>query len=381
MNDPLSMSDLLTLPDTPSVTSSPESEGGALRSGSPGGEMSGPYGPEAVPARDSAQPARGEGLPIPGISGPPGSISSASAALQSCLESRLKQRFGTGGSILFRETWRERVTPSGRVYWAHTASGHRISGNGCGSWPSPKVNDDNSDRMGIEATLREWNRPNASRASLPLVAKVLGSWPTPNTPSGGPNTKSTATHTGGMDLEGAATLAAWTTPQAHDTSGRSVGQKEKHGTKHGCGCLVREAMTAPWPSPVANDDNKSPEAHLAMKLRMGERDGTGAQRTAITSLQVMAKTASWPTPMAGTPAQNGNNEAGNNDSSRKTVALVSGPTSEMAPLPRRKIAANSTRPFPAGSWVTGKSGTPARLRERHCRSDGASLHRGIYGGH
>jgi hypothetical protein len=27
-------------------------------------------------------------------------------------------------------------------------------------------------------------------------------WPTPNLPSGGPNTKSTASHTGGMDLEG-----------------------------------------------------------------------------------------------------------------------------------------------------------------------------------
>ena len=26
-------------------------------------------------------------------------------------------------------------------------------------------------------------------------------WPTPNTPSGGPNVKSTATHTGGMDLD------------------------------------------------------------------------------------------------------------------------------------------------------------------------------------
>ena len=53
-----------------------------------------------------------------------------------------------------------------------------------------------------------------------------------------------------------------------------------------------------WPTPVANDDNKSPEAHLAMKLRMGERDGTNSNRTAITSLQVMAKTvmASWPTP-------------------------------------------------------------------------------------
>lgn len=31
----------------------------------------------------------------------------------------------------------------------------------------------------------------------------------------------------------------------------------------------------------------------------------------------------WPTPMAGTPAQNGNNAAGNNDSSRKTVDAVS----------------------------------------------------------
>jgi hypothetical protein len=82
-----------------------------------------------------------------------------------------------------------------------------------------------------------------------------------------------------------------------------------------------------WPTPCANEDNKSPEAHLAMKLRMGERDGTGANRTAITSLQVMAKTlASWPTPMAGTPAQKGYNEAGNNDSSRKTVELCSWPT-------------------------------------------------------
>ena len=49
------------------------------------------------------------------------------------------------------------------------------------------------------------------------------------------------------------------------------------------------APLAGWPTPVANDDNKTPEAHLAMKKRMGERDGTGANRTAITSLQVMAR--------------------------------------------------------------------------------------------
>ena len=51
-----------------------------------------------------------------------------------------------------------------------------------------------------------------------------------------------------------------------------------------------------WPTPVAKDDNKTPEAHLAMKKRMGERDGSGSKRTAITSLQVMPQMASWPTP-------------------------------------------------------------------------------------
>jgi hypothetical protein len=36
-------------------------------------------------------------------------------------------------------------------------------------------------------------------------------------------------------------------------------------------------------------------------------------------LGIDCQLAGWPTPMAGTPAQNGNNAAGNNDSSRKTV--------------------------------------------------------------
>ena len=65
-----------------------------------------------------------------------------------------------------------------------------------------------------------------------------------------------------------------------------------------------------WPTPVASDDNKSVEAHLAMKRRMGERDGTGANRTSITSLSVLVKLAGWPTPCSqdgpnGGPAQGG----------------------------------------------------------------------------
>lgn len=58
-----------------------------------------------------------------------------------------------------------------------------------------------------------------------------------------------------------------------------------------------------WPTPVANDDNKSPEAHMAMKRRM-----KGGPRNCITSLQVMVKateTGSWPTPRAEDSEQTG----------------------------------------------------------------------------
>ena len=60
------------------------------------------------------------------------------------------------------------------------------------------------------------------------------------------------------------------------------------------GLRISDNDSGSWPTPVSNDDNKSVEAHLAMKQRMGERDGTGSNRIAITSLAVMAK-ATWPT--------------------------------------------------------------------------------------
>ncbi len=41
-------------------------------------------------------------------------------------------------------------------------------------------------------------------------------------------------------------------------------------------------------------------------------------------LKAAAQMAGWATPMAGTPAQKGYNAAGNNDSSRKTMALAAG---------------------------------------------------------
>ena len=86
----------------------------------------------------------------------------------------------------------------------------------------------------------------------------------------------------------------WPTPMANDSERRGAVAPSTKTLNNAA------AMVLGWPTPVANDDNKSPEAHLAMKQRMGELDGSGANRTAITSLQVTAKyvESGWVTPSA-----------------------------------------------------------------------------------
>ena len=72
-----------------------------------------------------------------------------------------------------------------------------------------------------------------------------------------------------------------------------------------------ETGTTGWPTPTTRD----------------WKDGSACANVPLNALLGrVAWLAGWPTPMAGTPAQNGNNAAGNNDSSRKTVALAGWPT-------------------------------------------------------
>jgi hypothetical protein len=80
----------------------------------------------------------------------------------------------------------------------------------------------------------------------------------------------------------------WTTPQAHDTSGRSLGQKEKHGTKHGCACLVRDAALTGWPTPTAkiNAGGEYKDPDKAMARAMGPH---------ANDLRDFAQMAGWPT--------------------------------------------------------------------------------------
>jgi site-specific DNA-cytosine methylase len=102
--------------------------------------------------------------------------------------------------------------------------------------------------------------------------------------------------------------------------------------------------------------------------------------------------AGWPTPMAGTPAQNGNNEAGNNDSSRKTVALAAWPTPQMRDFrsggedrvsnPDRSNNLNdfvlmTGWPTPAantyGEDLEREMARRARLKEKHGNGNGAGM--------
>lgn len=73
----------------------------------------------------------------------------------------------------------------------------------------------------------------------------------------------------------------WNTPNAHD------GRRPQDDTSTQGANLLRQASQ--WPTPCSQDDNKSPEAHMAMKARM-----KGGQRKTITSLSVL--TQLWPTP-------------------------------------------------------------------------------------
>jgi len=65
----------------------------------------------------------------------------------------------------------------------------------------------------------------------------------------------------------------------------------------------------------------------------------------VTSLQVMAQ--NWPTPMAGTPAQNGNNAAGNNDFTRRAEELA-------LSMWKTPDVPNGGRSMPKGMTMTGR---------------------------
>lgn len=238
MNDQYTMFEPQTSGDTPNAISSQALESGLTPCDLPDGMTTVPPGPEAAPARPSPSQAKAKGLTMLVTSGRYGCPLLASQDLQSSLENRLMERLDTGGSTLYRLTWKQRYTPLRRPYLALQSSERRTEETDCGGWPTAAATD-------------------GARAGE--ITEAMS----------------------GTSLTQVSAMASWTTPQAHDTTGRSLKQKEIYGTKHGCACLVREAELASWPSPTKGDGDGG---HL--------KDGTKA----TVSCAGVSKLASWASP-------------------------------------------------------------------------------------
>lgn len=260
MNAQLSMFDPPTLPDTPNATSSPGSASGASPSATPDGLTTDPSGQPLALANLSARQAKAAGLLTSGTCGRQSIGLSASVALQSSLANRLAATTASLGSTLYSLTWIKRVTPAGHSIPALRASGRPTSGSDFTGWATPTVAERERSPE-IIAKLAQKRLEECGQTTVPLYCIEQ------------------------------AQLASWATPSARDhkdatdpATRNCTEERERHDQ------LPRQVHMAGWPTPVANDDNKTPEAHLRMKQRMGERDGSNSDRQAITSLQVMAQT-------------------------------------------------------------------------------------------
>jgi len=246
----------MTFEPSPNVTSSQASEGGPTPSSLQDGPATALSGPVVVPASPSAPLAKVKRSPTHVTSGPSGFGSSESASLQSSLENRLHKLLDGVGSTLYRLTWREKVTPSGRRYCQRVASAHRTSDNGCGSWPSPTAQN---------AKHGELSPAEADRAAIPGKAGLhavvhMASWQTPKAKTGAYQYQGGDHSKPVLNLEGQAQLAAWPTPNSgpqNDTDTqwekRREECKERWGNNGFGLTLGMQAQLAAWPTPTQRD--------------------------------------------------------------------------------------------------------------------------------
>lgn len=339
--------------DSPECTGSPASESGTTPSLSPDGQQANPSGPEVVPV--PASPARGKEKDLATLvtSGLIGFDSSASFALQRSLANKLVQRLDTAGSILYRLTWRERTTPLGRRYLERAALVERTSGRGSTGWPTPNLSDDNNARVRHpqEYSRKRLARPNAC-SQLADVAQALCGWASPSARvwKDTPGMSETGTNPDGStrtrldQLPRQANLAGWPTPQSHDERKRGNTEAGHHYSPHD---LSNAADLAGWPTPCATDT--IPRTDLRPSRAATGRDSG--------YLSEIAPRADWPTPMAGSPGTDRYNEAGNTDSSRKTVSLLT-----HAPSPVRLKATGEMLTGSSAQMESGGQLSPAHSR-------------------
>ncbi len=305
------------LPDLPSAISSPVSVSGPMPFAKPDGQTTARSGRVRAHASLSARQAKVAGLTTSGMSGPLGSGSSSSAALNSSLVSRLQARMQSLGSTLYKLTWRDWTMPSGLVRSRLRASARRTSAIELTGWPTPCVVEPGTTpekvwerkqrltaKTGVyrgndcglggkvhlagwpTTTTRDWKdggNPDVNVELNALLGRVvwLAGWPTPmaGTPAQNGNNEA-----GNNDSRKTVELATWPTPQTSDGTGGGQAKRAMHPERSND--LMDFAMLSGWGTPNASAPGGTLEQALERKK------GTGAGLS-VTTLDHQVQFLEW----------------------------------------------------------------------------------------
>jgi hypothetical protein len=322
----LSMFDPPTLPATASAISSLASADGPSPCVSPDGPMTDLFGPVPVPANPSAPPARARRAMTSATCGLRGFLSSASYALQSSLESRLRRQLDGAGSTLFSLTWKRKATPAGRPYFQLAASGRPISDSGFGSlahWSSPQAEEASESPMTKDARNKRLRAAGKAKGcgSYRLGTQAqLASWATPRSTEAGHSSGNPARALDGRSrLEDQVFMASWPTPTHGDGASTGAAGYSTESGRHS-GTMLTDAARAAWPTARATDGEKNVRTAGGAAREM-ERKG-GPQ-----DLNQAATLASWATPTANEKVRIEEFMAGRQLNAREAL----GPTSNGSP--------------------------------------------------
>ena len=213
------------------------------------------FGQAVAPASPTAPQASSVAARMSATYGLRSSTSSASAALQASLASRLPALLGLPGSIMFALIWKAQSTPLRRQICRLAASAHRIGDSGFTGWRSPTKG--NGDRGGQHPDGREGH-------NLNLQDQVfLAGWPTPMAGTPAQNGNNAAGNNDSSRLTVA--LAAWPTPNC-PSGGRSMSPDKMDATgrtldgKKHTASLEHAVKFANWPTPL-REYSESTGAH------------------------------------------------------------------------------------------------------------------------
>ncbi len=170
MKEVLPMLQQETLQDMPNVIFSQASADGLTRSDLQEYLTTSQSGQQAYHANHSASPENNSEKPTNDTCYRTISHSLSSADLQRNLANKLQARLSTDGHVIYKQQWKQKVTPSGIMYLAHTASVHSTKDKGCTGLPTPTVSDATAGKR----------IPTQKAGPVPglIAAAQIMSWPT-----------------------------------------------------------------------------------------------------------------------------------------------------------------------------------------------------------